>query len=60
MGAQNSGAYATLSDAGNAECVKPLAQSKDEKDADEDSIDQEEILKRMQRGEPMQNWMKKK
>lgn len=57
---RDGGDYAKLSDAGNAECVKPLAQTKDEKADDDDSIDQEEILKRMQRGEPMQNWMKKK
>jgi hypothetical protein len=55
--------YAKLSDAGNAECVRPLAQKTQEKDDDKDDgdieIDQEEILKRMQRGEPMQNWLKK-
>jgi hypothetical protein len=53
--------YVRLSDAGNAECVKPLAEQKaGDKDDDDDTIDQDEILKRMQRGEPVQNWMKKK
>jgi hypothetical protein len=55
--------YAKLSDAGNAECVRPLAQKTQKKDEDKDDgdieIDQEETLKRMQRGEPMQNWLKK-
>jgi hypothetical protein len=48
---------------GKASCVKPLAAaepSKADKDDDDEPIDQDEILKRMQRGEPMQNWMKKK
>jgi hypothetical protein len=47
---------------GKASCVKPLAAADDDaaKDDDDDPpIDQDEILKRMQRGEPMQNWMKK-
>lgn len=52
---------------GRASCVKPLAaaegdkeQAKDkDKDDDDDMPDQDEILRRMQRGEPMQNWMKK-
>jgi hypothetical protein len=52
-------AYAKLSDAGNAECVRPLAQKTEDKDDGDIEIDQEEILKRMQRGEPMQNWLKK-
>jgi hypothetical protein len=49
---------------GKASCVKPLAAAepgaKDNDDDDDDMPDQDEILKRMQRGEPMQNWMKKK
>lgn len=51
---------------GKASCVKPLAANSDEdkksgkKDDDDDDMpDQDEILRRMQRGEPMQNWMKK-
>ncbi len=52
---------------GRASCVKPLAASgadnedaKDkDNDNDDDMPDQEEILRRMKRGEPMQNWMKK-
>jgi len=43
-----------------ASCVKPLATTelgaaKDKDDDDDDMPDQAEILKRMQRGEPMQN-----
>jgi hypothetical protein len=50
---------------GKASCVKPLAANdeaaaKPGKDDDDDMPDQDEILKRMQRGEPMQNWIKKK
>jgi hypothetical protein len=49
---------------GKASCVKPLAANADPADKtdkdDDDMPDQDEILKRMQRGEPMQNWMKKK
>jgi hypothetical protein len=47
---------------GKASCVKPLAAAEPakEKDDDDDPIDQDEVLKRMQRGEPMQNWLKKK
>jgi hypothetical protein len=53
--------YAKLHDAGNAECVKPLAAQKtDDKDDGDIEIDQEEILRRMQRGEPVQDWLKKK
>lgn len=50
---------------GRASCVKPLAAAADaengaSKDKDDDDIpDQDEILRRMQRGEPMENWMKK-
>lgn len=51
---------------GRASCVKPLAaaeagkpDAKEKDDDDDDMPDQDEILRRMQRGEPMQNWMKK-
>jgi hypothetical protein len=51
---------------GRASCVKPLAAveaekggAKDKDDDDNDMPDQDEILRRMKRGEPMQNWMKK-
>lgn len=45
---------------GRASCVQPLAAAdKDPKDKDDEVPDQDEILRRMQRGEPMQNWMKK-
>ena len=50
---------------GRASCVKPLAAAdagkEDVKDKDDDDgmPDPEEILRRMKRGEPMQNWMKK-
>jgi hypothetical protein len=49
---------------GRASCVKPLAaaapEEKKKDDDDDDMPDQDEILRRMQRGEPMQNWLKKK
>lgn len=48
---------------GKAQCTKPLSASAAEKakdDDDDDMPDQDEILRRMQRGEPMQNWLKKK
>jgi hypothetical protein len=49
---------------GKASCVKPLAAAepgggKDKDDDDDDMPDPQEVLKRMHRGEPMQNWMKK-
>jgi len=50
---------------GKASCVKPLSAAeaggtKDKDDDDADTPDPQEILNRIQRGEPMQNWMKKK
>lgn len=52
---------------GRGSCVKPLAAAdaekgtaKDKDDDDDDMPDQDEILRRMKRGEPMENWMKKK
>jgi len=49
---------------GKASCVKPLAEAEaggGKKDDDDDGMpDPQEVLKRMQRGEPMENWMKKK
>jgi len=49
---------------GKASCIKPLAEAEPDakdkdKDDDADMPDQDEILRRMKRGEPMQNWMKK-
>jgi len=49
---------------GRASCVKPLAAAasddKKKDDDDDDMPDQDEILRRMKRGEPMENWLKKK
>jgi len=50
---------ADKSAADKSDSDKSGAKDAKEKDDDDDMPDQDEILRRMQRGEPMQNWMKK-